>query len=53
MGFMIHKLDENDVFHNQKIDSCIQVDIEGDADLVSTRLLAGQVYSNPGVAIVE
>ncbi|CAN1824336.1 hypothetical protein LINPERHAP1_LOCUS30735 [Linum perenne] len=31
----------------------LQVDIEGDAELVSTKLLAGQVLSNPGGAIVE
>ncbi|CAN1811782.1 hypothetical protein LINPERHAP1_LOCUS26324 [Linum perenne] len=33
--------------------SVLQVDIEGDAELVSTNLLTGQVLSNPGVTIVE
>ncbi|CAN1730043.1 Uncharacterized mitochondrial protein AtMg00310 [Linum perenne] len=31
----------------------LQVDIEGDAELVSTRLLAGQIRANPGGAIIE
>ncbi|CAN1811474.1 hypothetical protein LINPERHAP1_LOCUS26233 [Linum perenne] len=31
----------------------MQVDMEGDAELVSTRLLAGQVWANPGGAIIE
>ncbi|CAN1162079.1 hypothetical protein LINPERPRIM_LOCUS1371, partial [Linum perenne] len=31
----------------------LQVDIEGDAELVSTKLLTGQVLANPGGAIVE
>ncbi|CAN1758518.1 Putative ribonuclease H protein At1g65750 [Linum perenne] len=31
----------------------LQVDIEGDAELVTTRLLAGAVMANPGGAIVE